>query len=214
MIQFHYGSGSGPAWRVWLALEHKQLPYDLRVISFSAGDLKKPEFLALNPRGKVPTIVDGDFVLYESLAILDYLDAAYPERPIFPRDPKRGAVARRIVHETDQYLAAAVSRLTRQTIMLRGEPDPKEHAAARAAVESELALLEQYLQGDYLVGDLSAADFTAYPSLGLLDRIASRMPDQRVSLPPKLSAWAARMRALPIVEKTWPPHWKQQPTSA
>ena len=55
-----------------LALEHKALPYERKVLSFSAGDTRKPEFLALNPRHRVPVMVDGDFVLYESNAIVEY----------------------------------------------------------------------------------------------------------------------------------------------
>ena len=67
-LTFYYGSGSPYAWRVWLALEHKAIAYELKAVSFSTGDLTKPEFLALNPRHKVPTIADGNFSLYESAA--------------------------------------------------------------------------------------------------------------------------------------------------
>ena len=59
-ITFYYGAGSPFAWRVWLALEHKALAYELKVLSFSDGDLKKPEFAALNPRRKIPVLVDAD----------------------------------------------------------------------------------------------------------------------------------------------------------
>jgi len=49
-LTFYYGSGSPYSWRVWFALEHKRIPYELKVLSFSAGDLKKPEYAAINPR--------------------------------------------------------------------------------------------------------------------------------------------------------------------
>lgn len=62
-LTFYYGSGSPYAWRVWLALEHKAIAYDLKTISFSAGDLKKPEFLKINPRHKVPAITDDNLAL-------------------------------------------------------------------------------------------------------------------------------------------------------
>src|SRR5205807_1086634 len=89
-IVFYYGSGSPFAWRVWLALEHKKLPYELRVMSFDKGDLKQLAFQALTPRGKVPLIQDGDYVLYESTAIMEYLQDAYPSSgaSLFPADPK------------------------------------------------------------------------------------------------------------------------------
>ena len=66
---FYYGSGSPYAWKVWLALEHKQLEYDLKLLSFDRGETRAPEFRALNPRGKVPTLVDDGLVLWESSAI-------------------------------------------------------------------------------------------------------------------------------------------------
>jgi len=82
-LTFYYGAGSPYAWRVWLALEHKGIPYERKVLSFAEGDPKKPEFLALNPRGKVPAIVDSDgpggkpYTVIESGAILIYLADKY-----------------------------------------------------------------------------------------------------------------------------------------
>ena len=101
----YYGSGSPYAWRAQLALEHKALPYELKLLSFSAGDTRKPEFLALNPRHQVPVLVDGDFTLYESNAIVEYIDEAYPGRgaPLFPGDAKTRAVIRRMILEVDNY---------------------------------------------------------------------------------------------------------------
>ena len=58
MRTFYSGSGSPYAWRVWLALAHKQIPHEMKTMCFSSGDLKKPEFLAVNPRHKVPAITD------------------------------------------------------------------------------------------------------------------------------------------------------------
>src|SRR5207249_7894645 len=108
-ITLYYGSGSPYAWRAQLALEHKALPYELKLLSFAAGDTRKPEFLALNPRHRVPVLVDGDFVLYESNAIVEYVDDAYPGRgaPLFPGDAKTRAVVRRLVFEVDNYLDKA-----------------------------------------------------------------------------------------------------------
>ncbi len=104
-LTLYAGSGSPFAWRVQLALEHKALPYELKMLSFSARDTLKPEFIALNPRHQVPVLVDGDFVLYESNAIVEYLDEAYPGRgaPLFPGDARQRALVRRLIEEIDNY---------------------------------------------------------------------------------------------------------------
>ena len=211
-LTFYYGSGSPYAWRVWLALEHKGIAYEQKILSFDAGDLKKPEFLALNPRGKVPVIVDGDFVLYESAAILDYLEDKWPREPrLFSRELRQRAVQRRMVREVDEYVAVAVEHLA--TAMLSGPPEGRSAekiAAARAEVQEELARWEAAITGDHLAGALSAADLTLYPSLALVERLAKRQPDVLPEMPagPKMSAWMKRMTELPATRKTWPPHWK------
>ena len=64
-LTFYFGSGSPFAWKVWLALEHKGIAYTPKRLSFDADETRKPEFLAINPRGRVPTIVDDGFALYE-----------------------------------------------------------------------------------------------------------------------------------------------------
>lgn len=83
-IRFYYGSGSPFSWKVWLALEHKQLPYDFNVPSLQQGDQKTLEYLAINPRGKVPTLIDDGFTLWDSAAIVEYLEERYPEQPLLP----------------------------------------------------------------------------------------------------------------------------------
>ena len=116
-MKFYCGSGSPPAWRVWLGLEHKQLPYELKMLSFSAGDLKSEEFTQLNPRQKVPVLVENGFVLYESVAILEYLDERYPvagRGRLFPDDARERALVRRFIQETDWYLGMAMGRMLRE----------------------------------------------------------------------------------------------------
>src|SRR5262245_49886801 len=112
-IDFYYGSGSPFAWRVWLALEHKALPYELKVMSFDSGDLEKPEFLKINPRHKVPAILDDGFALYESAVILEYLEDKYPSsgQRLFPTDVKQRATARRLAAEVSAYVGEALEPL-------------------------------------------------------------------------------------------------------
>src|SRR5436190_23236563 len=93
-------SGSPFAWRVLLALELKGLAYETRVLEMSKGEHKSPAYLAINPRGRVPTLRDGDTVVYESLAILAYLDRRYPTPPLFGATPREAGLVWQTVCET------------------------------------------------------------------------------------------------------------------
>jgi glutathione S-transferase len=211
----YIGSGSPYSWRVWLALEHKRLPYALRVMSFSAGDLRTPEFTALNPRRKVPALDDGGFAIYESAAIVDYLDDAYRDvgAPLLPAETRPRAVARRKIREADEYVAHAMERIADQLLFTPPEEwDVGAIAAARDDFVAELDYFERELTGDFLVGAAGAADFTLYPLLALALRMeAKKKPDLGVAsaIGPRLGAWMRRVEALPYFSATYPPHWKK-----
>jgi glutathione S-transferase len=213
-ITLYYGSGSPYAWRAQLALEHKALPYELKVISFAAGDTRKPEFLALNPRHRVPVLVEDDFVLYESSAIIEYLDEAYPGRgaPLFPGDARTRAIIRRMIREVDDDFDKALDPLTTQAFMKKPEErDAKAIADSRTALVDELALFSGAMRGDYLAGPLSAADYALYTLLAFVWRSEIKLPDLNADgmLTPQLARWKARIEALPYFDKTIPPHWRK-----
>jgi glutathione S-transferase len=215
-IVLYYGSGSPYAWKVQLALEHKALPYERRVLSFSAGDTRKPEFVALNPRHRVPTIDDDGFVLYESNAIVEYLDEQYPGRgaPLFPGDARSRALVRRLVCEVDNYFSSALDQVTDELFGKKPEErDPARIAKGRAAVVEEIAMFTRALRGPFLAGPLSAADFSLYPLVAFIFRAQEvRMPelDADAMLTPELRAWKARVEALPYLASTTPPHWQKK----
>jgi len=213
MIHFYYGSGSPYAWRAWLALEHKTVPYELHVMSFGAGDLKTDAFRAINPRGLVPALVDDGFAVYESAAIVEYLEDAYPAAgaPLLPRDVHRRATARRMIREADEYVAHALEDLVAQILFSTGEPDAAKIAAARDAFVGELGTFERAVQGPFLLGAVTAVDFTLYPMIALVLRMQDRkQPDLSVRerIGPRLRAWMAQFEALPYFSRTYPPHWK------
>jgi len=212
-LVLYYGSGSPYAWRAQLALEHKALAYERKVLSFAAGDTRKPEFLALNPRHRVPVLVDGDFVLYESNAIVEYLEDAYPASGsrLFPSDARARALARRLILEVDNYFDKAIDPLTTQAFERKpDERDPGEIGKGREAVRAEAELFTKAMRGDFLAGPLSAADFALYPMVAFLKRCQMRIPDLDADamLTPQLVAWKARIERLPFLDKTIPPHWK------
>jgi glutathione S-transferase len=212
-LTFYYGAGSPFAWRVWLALEHKGIPHERKVLSFSAGDLKRPEYLAINPRARVPAIVDGAVRLYESAAIVEYLDEAYPDRGerLFPGAAADRALIRRQICEADSYFAPAVNRLMRLVLLTK----PEEWNAARiAATRDELAgELDRWaggIGGAYLAGPLSAADYTLYPMVAMVVRCDKKKPDLglRAAMSERMRAWMQGVERLPFFPGTWPAHWQ------
>jgi glutathione S-transferase len=214
-LTFYYGSGSPFAWKVWLALEHKKVPYVLERMSFEGGDLRAPAYLAINPRHKVPAIVDDGFALYESSAIVEYLEEAYAATgaPLWPRETRARALGRRIAAEVDLYLQPAMGKLLREVLMRKeGQADEAVVAQAKQAIAEELALLERSFAGDFILGaSVSAADFALYPQLAFLGRIDAKRPghDARALAPARIREWMARVEALPYFDKTYPPHWKE-----
>ena len=213
-LDFYYLSGSPFAWKVWLALEHKQAGYNLRVLSVDAGELRTPDFLAINPHGKVPAIVHGDFLLYESSAIVEYLEEAFPDSgaPLWPQDLRLRALGRRLAAESESYLYPPIRKVFEQLVLRRdGPPDEAALAKARANIAKKLDLLAGMVRGPFLLGGQpTAADYAVYPLTALLVRLGSRRPDLDLAatIPPRLAEWRARVEALPYLDKTWPPHWR------
>jgi glutathione S-transferase len=214
VLKLYYGSGSPYAWRTQLALEHKAMAYERIVLSFAGGDLKTPEHLARNPRGRIPVLVDGDFSLYESAAILEYLDEAYPAQGsrLFPGDAQARAIQRRVILETNDYFEKAADPLWTQAFS--AEPEERDMAAvaaSREAARAELALLARGLDGDYFGGDApGAADFTLYTILGFLRRCELKLPEIAFDdlLGSTFGPWMERMDGLAFAEACIPPHWR------
>ena len=86
-IEAYWVSGSPYSWSVLLTLEVKGLTYQSKLLEVSKGETKTASFLKLNPLGQVPVLKDGDTVIYESLAIMAYLDRQYPDIPLFGEIP-------------------------------------------------------------------------------------------------------------------------------
>jgi glutathione S-transferase len=213
-LKFYHGHGSPYGWRVWLALEAKKIPYDLQVLSFSAGDTRKPEFVAINPRHQVPTIVDDGFALWESSVIVEYLDERFGTgAKLFPGDARERARVRRLAREAEAYLHGdGVDKIVDE-LFWKGDaaPDPEVMEKARQRISEELQYFAKELQGDYLGGRaMNAADITLYPSVAYVKRITARKPETKLTelIPAPIAAWAKRIESQPWFEQTFPPHWK------
>ncbi|NOU24396.1 MAG: glutathione S-transferase family protein [Methylotenera sp.] len=210
-MKFYYGSGSPFAWYVWLVLEHKNLNYELNLRSLQNGELKKPEYLAINPHGKVPTLIDGDLTLWEATAIVEYLEERYPQNSLLPKDIAERAIARRLVAEGYSYLYPALRRLMELTLLrTEGDGELAEILTTLNCIGSELTYFENILNSDYFAGNISIADFAIYPLLALFRRFHQRRPQLGPSerIWPKLNRLMQRIEQLPYFTKTYPPHWK------
>jgi glutathione S-transferase len=213
-LTFYCLSGSPFSWKVWLSLESKNLAYGLKLLSADAGDLRSPAFKEINPRGRVPVIVDDGFVLAESSAIIEYLEDRYSRSgaALWPHDVKARAIARRIAAESDNYVYPHVRRMVVELLMRRGQPDADVVAEAKSALVSELAAMELAIVGPFAAGaEPCAADFTLYPLMAILRRIGAMQPASDVgsALPAGVRDWMSRMEELPYFGTTIPPHWRQ-----
>lgn len=210
-VIFYRAEGSPFAWRAHLAVLHKQVPCEVRVISFSARDHRSDSYLAINPRGKVPALQDGEFTLYESTAVVEYLEERFPGLdPIFPRVIQERARCRRLVCEVDHYVWPSLRRIVGQVFFRKpDEWDREEIAAGASDLGTELGRFAQNLQGDYLCGATpTAADFALYPMVATFERAEQKGADTMLDLPPILEDWKARIEALPYHAETVPSHWK------
>jgi glutathione S-transferase len=213
-LTFYHGHGSPYSWRVWLALEHLGLPYELKVLSFAEKDLTKPEFVAINPRHQVPTIVHDGYALWESLAILEYLDEIAPARRLYPGTPQERARIRRLAREDEEHLDRGGLTPIYDELYRKPEgvaPDEARLVEARKKLDHELDYFGRELRGPFLAGEApTAADFVVYPDIAYVKRIGAKKPESKLAgiLPPPIAQWAARIEALPYFEKTFPPHWR------
>lgn len=218
-LEVFWGSGSGPAWRVLLALAIKGVPYDSKLLSFSKAEHRTPELLAISPRGKVPIVRDGDYALNESLAILTYLDRKHPTPPLFGATPEDAGTIMRVIMDHEVYAGPAIQAVTRPVLFGKLEEQRDQLTQALPGLRDELARLTKQLGArSFLVGDtITAADVFVFPMIKTIERAFGKPGAEtldRSLLPlggsyPELAAWAARIEALPGYEATFPPHWRE-----
>ena len=205
-IELYWGSGSAYCWRVMLALEHKKLRYTSHQLKFDQQEHKAPQMLAMNPRGQLPVLRDGDYVVFESVAILYYLDQKYPEPPIFGLSPEEAGVIMRVICEYQAYAEPSLMQIVQEMLYVR-EPQLSDGThEAMQRVASEARTIERRLaQSDWVVGEhFSAADMVIYPDIRLLLRalavpgaheLAARFLPLEVNYP-ALGRWLDRVTTL------------------
>ena len=217
-IEIYWGSGSPYSWRVLLALEYKRLAYESHLLQFSKQEHKSPRMLRMNPRGRVPVLKDGDYVVFESLACLLYLDRKYPEYPLFGTSAEEAGTIMRVICEYQAYAEHYVTQIVSAVFLDQLDQQTEEITKAMHIVGGEARTIEARLStSDWLIGEqLSAADLTVFPGIMLLRRAMQKREAGELrsrflpmeSTYPAIARWIQRMEQVPGYERSYPPHWR------
>ena len=161
MLKFYYSRLSINARRVWVTLLEKNLEFKPVLMKLN-GDQFQPDFLKLNPFHHIPVLVDDDFTVFESLAILDYLEAKYPQPSFMSTDAQEIAKIRTIELVTVNELPSASIILMKD--MLEVEVSPQQIEKAKQNMVTTLQYFEDNLidNSPYFIGDkFTYADIVA-----------------------------------------------------
>ncbi len=193
-----YNANLSPnALRVRAVANELGIELDIVDVDLTKGENKTEAFLALNPNGKVPVLVDGDFVLWESRAIDAYLANMRKQGGLYPDDPKQRAIIDQWSYWQAIHLGPAMQRVAFERLFKAkfgmGEPDETAIEAQLKDVAQLLPVLDANLRNrEWAAGGLSIADFA------LASTFVYRHPSG-ISLDanPAVAAWIDRMEARP-----------------
>ncbi len=186
--------------RVTMALLEKGIEYEPITVDMAKREHRGEAYRKLNPYGRVPTLVDGDFVLYESSAILNYLEAIHPEPALLPESVQERARVDMHMKLCDLELGAPSYEIVFAKRFLPKEKwNEASMAKQREKINRHLAILGAELEGkEYLVGErFTLADLCYAP-------LAEFFGLMEVDLPPSVAAWAERLLARPSAVQTKP----------
>ena len=187
--------------KIEIALAEKGLSFERVLAPFTQTQgyaPKLPEIIAANPKGQVPVFIDGDVTLYDSTVILEYLEDAYREPPLYPVTPAARARCRLLELYADEVMLAPL-----QALMHRSEPwddaSRREQLEVKArAAETVLANQFVFLDGElgeapYFCGSFGAADIALFMSV----HFAQRLGGPALGSTTKLSDWYNSLRGRP-----------------
>ena len=194
MIKLYDFKSSPNCQRVKVVLAEKNLPYEIVPIDLRKQEQKTPEYLKLNPYGKVPVLVDDGTVLYESCIINEYLNEKYPNPPLMPADLGKRAKARILTDYGLAHLDGPYQKLRMETTKDPKEQNPQVIDAAKSDLRKLLQHLEKEIDDQpYLVGDFSLVDAALLPRFTRLEGFGV-LPDPSL---PKLGKYLQRMKDRP-----------------
>lgn len=202
-MNFYTVHGSPNTRKVHAVINYLGLNVNICELDFFAGDLLTPEFLDMNPNGMVPLLEDGDFRLWESNAISQYLAASAPPSDFYPADNRRRADIHRWQHWEQAHFNRAIGSYLFENmlkgLMNIGEPDQARLDEAEKDFHRFAAVLDKHLEKrNFLLGDkLSLADFSVASMSHFLD--AAKVPYHSYK---NICAWLKRLDEVPAWAST------------
>lgn len=192
--------------KVVAVAKHLGLAPEVRTVDLMKLEQRSPEFLAINPNGKNPALVDGDFRLWESNAILQYMSEKYAGGRLWGHDPQgRADVSRWLFWESSEWLPSispmVYERMVKPMFQPDAAPDPAAIQRATERFAATAPVLEQQLgKGRFITGDEpSLADFSVAALLTYWQ--PGQVPLHGY---PNILAWLARMHEIPAWKETAP----------
>ena len=197
MIKLYDFKSSPNCQRVKVVLAEKNLPYEIVPVDLTKKEQKLPQYLQMNPYGKVPVLTDDSTVLYESLIINEYLEEKYPNPPLMPKDPAKKAKGRILVDYGMAHFDSAYQKLRMELMKEAKEQSQPIIDGAKGDLKKLLQRFEDEL-GDqqYLLGDFSLVDADLIPRFTRLEGFGV-LPDPAL---PRLGKYLERMKARPSVK--------------
>lgn len=196
-----YGYPPTRSIRVLWALRELDVPFEFITIDPTKGELRSAEFLAVNPAGKLPALVDGDLLLTESVAIVLYLAEKYREKGLMPTDLRARAEVYRWLLFIATELEQPLWRIARNTAVYPPEKRvPADIPVARQDFLDMAAVLEKHMEGrQFIAGDrVTVADFIAAYTLDMATMVrAGGNEPQLLDGFPRLRAYLERMYQRP-----------------
>ena len=180
----------------------KGLQWETTWLDLPKGEHKKPEYLAINPVGKVPALIDDGIVVHDSTIINEYLEDRFPKAPpLLPKDPAMKARARSLEDYADAYMVPSLYKILREMRKPEGERNQAQIKEGEQEVLKHFAYLDKELKGrQFFAGMFSLADISFIPQLSNYERAGYKISDEF----PNLKAWWERMKARPSYAASMP----------
>jgi len=183
--------------KVRVVLAEKDLEYERVLVDLRKGEQKTPEFLKLNPYGRVPVLIDEDVVIYDSTVINEYLDEEYPNPPLMPEDSAGRARVRLLEDFADNSFTPPAGLVLTELNKPEAERDAERVRRYQGDLLRVLGRLDVLLEGrEFLVADFTLADIAFVPRVLLLPQLGIEAEPRWRNVP----AWVARLRARPSVQ--------------